>query len=137
MVDIESSIFDQVAEDFSAAYPNGSRYGEPNDAPAKFPALVIYEADEFYSGYNGLNAKRIAIDVDVYSDLTSGAKQECKAIMELVENRLMSIGPFEQLFCNQIRNADQRIFRMKSRFRCTAVQEKEIDGNVTVRIYKK
>lgn len=137
MVDIESSIFDQVAEDFSAAYPNGSRYGEPTDTPAKFPALVIYEADEYDAGYTDLDAKRVVIDVDVYSDRTSGAKQECKAIMELVEKRLMSIGPFKQMFCNQIRNVDQRIFRMKSRFRCTAVQEKEIDGNVTVRIYKK
>ena len=137
MVDIESSIFDQVAEDFSAAYPNGSRYGEPTDTPAKFPSLVIYEADEYYAGVPNLNAKRIVIDVDVYSDLPSGAKQQCKAIMALVENRLMSIGPFEQMFCNQIRNVDQRIFRMKSRFRCTAVEESNIDDNVTVRIYRK
>ncbi len=136
MVDIESFIFDPVAEDFSAAYPEGSRYGEPNDAPAKFPALILYEADEFYAGYTNLDAKRIVIDVDVYSTLQSGAKQQCKAIMALVENRLMSIGPFEQLFCNQIRNADQRIFRMKARYRCTAVQEQETDGDITVRIYR-
>lgn len=137
LIDIEAAIFSSVAADFSAQYPEGTRYGEPTETPAKFPCLVLYEADKFFSGYAELDAKRIVIDVDVYSNLTSGAKQQCKAIMELVEKRLMSFGAWEQMFCNQIKNTDTRIFRMKARYRGTAVQEQNTDGNISVRIYRK
>lgn len=137
MIDIESAIFSPVAVDFDAAYPDGARYGEPVETPAKFPTLSLYVSDKFYSGHTGLNSSRIVIDVDVYSNLTSGAKQQCKAIMALVENRLMSFGPWEPVLCNPLKNAEQRIFRMKARYRGTAVQESDVDGNITVRIYRK
>lgn len=133
MVDIESTIFNQVANAYSAAYPHGSRYGEPNDSPAKFPSLMIYEADSMYSGHSQLDSRRILLDVDIYSNLVSGAKQECKDIMKIVDDELMSIGKFELVFCNQLRNADNRIYRMKARYRATAVQETQD----TVRIYRR
>ncbi len=136
MIDIESALFTPIAEDFSETYPNGSRYNEPMETPASFPALVMYQADRFYSGYTGLNSSRVVIDVDVFSNLTAGAKQQCKDIIELVEERLGSIGAWETVFCNQIRNADQRIFRVKARYRGTAVEETNEDDTVTVRIYK-
>lgn len=137
LIDIEAAIFSPVAADFIAAYPNGSRYGEPTENPAKFPCLNLYESDVFFSGHVGLDSKRVVIDVDVFSNLVSGAKQECKAIMEIVEDRLMSFGSWEQVFCNQLKNADSRIFRMKARYRGTAVQESDVDGNIAVRIYRK
>ena len=137
MVDIESTIFNQIANAYSSEFPNGSRYGEPTEAPAKFPALVVYEADRMFSGYSELDSNRIVIDVDVYSNLVNGAKQECKAIMDLVENTMMSFGKWELVFCNQFRNADQRIYRMKARYRGTAVQETNDDGNIAVRIYRR
>lgn len=137
MVDIESSIFAQVAKAFSASYPNGVRYSELTEAPAQFPALILYISDAYFSGYVGLDSKRIVVDVDIFSNLTSGAKQECKKIMSLVENALMSFGAWEQVFCNPIKNADQRIFRMKARYRGTAVQESDDNGNFLVRIYRK
>ena len=57
--------------------------------------------------------------------------------MSLVENALMSFGAWEQVFCNPIKNADQRIFRMKARYRGTAVQESDDNGDFLVRIYRK
>lgn len=137
LIDIESSIFSPIAEEFSTQYPNGSRYGEPTEIPAKFPCLVLYESDKFYSGHTNLDSARIVIDVDVFSNLTSGAKQQCKEIMEFVETRLMSFGLWEPVFCNQIKNAEARIFRMKARYRVTAVQEQEVNGIITVRLYRK
>ncbi len=136
MVDIESALFTQIADDFAETYPDGSRYNEPMETPASFPALVVYQADRFYSGYTGLNSSRVVIDVDVFSNLTVGAKQQCKDITELVEERLGNVGTWETVFCNQIRNADQRIFRVKARYRGTAVQETNEDDTVTVRIYR-
>lgn len=137
MVDIESAVFSQVAEAFTASYPEGSRYGEPTETPAKFPALIMYEADNAFSGYVGLDSRRVVIDVDVYSNLTSGAKQQCKDIMQLVDQKLMTLGTWELVFMNQLKNADQRIFRMKARYRGTAVQESNDNGDITVRIYRR
>ena len=137
LTDIESAVFSPISQDFRAAYPNGSCYGEITEAPANFPALIIYEADRASTEYTGLDAERLVFDVDVYSNLTSGAKQECKDIIGIVENRLMSFGKWELVFCEQLKNADQRIFRMKARYRCTAVQEEDTDGNVVVRIYRR
>ena len=75
--------------------------------------------------------------VEVYSNLVSGAKQQCKEIMQLVDQTLMSFGTWDLVFCNQIKNADERIFRLRARYRGTAVQESVQDGNITVRIYRK
>lgn len=137
LVDIESSLFSPIAKAFDAAWPNGSRASEPTESPAQFPFFALYEADRFYAGYSGLDAKRLVVDVDVYSNLVSGAKQQCREIMAMVEEMLQETGPWEQVFCNPIKNAETGIFRMKARYRATAVQESQTDGTTTVRVYRK
>lgn len=130
-------IFDQVATAFTASYPDGVRYSEPVEISARFPALILYQEDKADSGYINLDANKIVLLVEVYSNLVSGAKQQCKEIMQLVDQTLMSFGTWDLVFCNQIKNADERIFRLRARYRGTAVQESVQDGNITVRIYRK
>lgn len=130
-------IFDHVATAFTASYPDGARYSEPVETPARFPALILYQEDKADSGYINLDANKIVLLVEVYSNLVSGAKQQCKEIMQLVDQTLMSFGTWDLVFCNQIKNADERIFRLRARYRGTAVQESVQDGNITVRIYRK
>lgn len=137
MVDIENAIFNQIATAFSDAYPNGVRYSEPVEISATFPALILYQEDKADSGYINLDSNKIVLLVEVYSNLVSGAKQQCKEIMQLVDQNLMSFGTWELVFCNQLKNADDRIFRMRARYRGTAVQESDQDGTITVRIYRK
>ena len=137
MIDIENAIFDAVATAFDAAFPNGSRYSEAVETPARFPALILYQEDKISSGYTNLDSARITLAVDVYSNLTAGGKQECKSILELVHNTLMGFGAWELVLSNQIRNADERIYRMRARYRGIAVQEEESESSVTVRIYSR
>lgn len=121
LIDIESTVFNRVAEAFSAVYPNGSRYGEPVDSPVSFPCLTLTETDN-YTYAASLTAQLwehnawVVYDVNVYSNKTSGAKQECKAIMELVDQEMQGMG-FVRLFCNQTKNQDTRIYRMTARYR--------------------
>ena len=121
MIDIESAVFSQVAAAFDAAYPNGSRYGEQTTSPPRFPCLTLEQVDNYtYEG--SLDAAHeehdawVVFEVNVYSNLTSGAKQQSKAIMGLVDQQLQGLN-FVRLFCNPGKNADKKYFRMTARYR--------------------
>lgn len=121
MIDAESTIFSRIAMAFTESYPNGSRYGEPVDTPAKFPCLTLIEIDN--STYQ--NSQDISIlehhatityEVNVYSNKVSGSKQECKEILSLVDEEMQQMG-FTRLFCNQTKNLDSKIYRVTARYR--------------------
>lgn len=121
MINVESTVFSRVASAFTAAYPNGSRYGEPVDTPAKFPCLTLVEIDNATyqrSQDNDLTEHHaiIVYEANAYSNKTSGAKLDCKAIMALVDMEMQKMG-FTRLFCNQTKNLDSKIYRMTARYR--------------------
>lgn len=121
MLDIESSVFDIVATAFSSKYPNGSRYGEIPQTPASFPCLTLVEADnavyeDSITAGNVENHSQLMYEVNVFSNKEIGAKQEAKDIMHLVDKTLSSLG-FIRQFCEQTRNAENRIYRMTARYR--------------------
>lgn len=127
MINVESSVFATVAAEFTASYPNGSRYGESVDTPAKFPCLTLVEDDNAtYEGTQDTammeHHATIMYTVNCYSNKTSGAKQECKAIMELVDVQMQQMG-FTRMFCNQTKNLDSKIYRMTARYRAVINQK--------------
>lgn len=133
MIDIEAAVFNRVAEKFDIAYPNGTRVSEPIDAPASFPCLSLVEADN--ATYTGsLDATMtehdswLMYELNVYSNLVSGAKQQCKEIIALADSELLAMG-FTRTFCHQTKNADTKIYRMTARYRAV-ISEK-------LRIYRK
>lgn len=136
MVDIENAVFDRVATAFDAAYPNGARYSERTTNPARFPCLVLYQNDNYFYTAR-LEGNWAVFDVEVYSNKTAGAKLECKAIMSLVDDAMMSFGAWELMYCNPLPNADNRIYRMAARYRGVAVKESENDDTKQYRIYRK
>ena len=121
MIDVETKVFSTVAAAFTAAYPDGSRYGEPVDTPAKFPCLTLVEEDNAtYEKSQDTDLTEhhatLLYTANVYSNKSSGAKQECKAIMALVDAEMQRMG-FTRLFCNQTKNLDSKIYRMTARYR--------------------
>lgn len=121
MIDAESTIFSRVAGAFTTAYPNGSRYGEPVDIPAKFPCLTLVEIGNATYQRTQDTARMehhsaVTYEANVYSNKTSGAKQECKAIMSLVDEQMQQMG-FTRLFNNQTKNLDSKVYRMTARYR--------------------
>ena len=130
MIDAEAKIFSTVAAAFTSAYPTGSRYGEPVDTPAKFPCLTLVEIDNAtYQRSQDTNPTEhhatIVYETNAYSNKTSGAKQECKAIMTLVDEQMQRMG-FTRLFCNQTKNLDSKIYRMTARYRGVISEEYRI-----------
>lgn len=121
MIDAEAAIFSRVATVFDDKYPGGSRYGETTDSPAAFPCFTLVEADNYTYDASLDSAHRehnawLTYEVNVYSNKTAGAKQECKNVMELIDGEMQSMG-FTRQFCNQTRNADNKIYRMTARYR--------------------
>ena len=133
MIDIESAVFDTVATAFSAAYPNGSRYGAIPDSPASFPCLTLIETDN-YTYENSLTADLkehdawLTYEVNIYSNKVSGAKQECKAIMALVDNEMQNLG-FVRITCTQTNNANQKIYRITARYRGVVSEDYRVYRN--------
>ena len=130
IIDCESTIFSRVAAAFTAAYPSGSRYGEAVDTPAKFPCLTLVEIDNatYEKSLDAELSEHHAIvtyEANAYSNKTSGAKQECKAIMALVDEQMQRMG-FTRLFCNQTKNLDSKIYRMTARYRGVISEEYRI-----------
>ena len=127
MIDIESTVFNRVANAFDAEYPNGSRYGEPVTSPPRFPCLTLEQVDNYtYEGSLDDAPKEhnawILFEVNVYSNLTSGAKQQCKEVMELVDTQLQSLN-FVRLFCTPGKNADKKYTRLTARYRAVVSEE--------------
>ena len=127
MIDVESAIFSRVASAFDAAYPNGSRYGEQTTSPPRFPCLTLEQVDS-YTYERSLDASPVehnawlVFEVNVYSNLMSGAKQQCKAIMQLVDTELQKLN-FVRMFCTPGKNADKKYFRMTARYRAVVSED--------------
>lgn len=120
MIDIENAVFNQVADAFDAAYPNGSRYSEATTSPPRFPCLTLEQVDSYtYTGSLDADHKEhdawVVLEVNVYSNLTAGAKQQAKTVMELVDQQLQGLN-FTRMFCNPARNADKKYFRLTARY---------------------
>lgn len=137
MIDIEFAVVGRVFDAFENAYPGGSCSSMPNsDKPPTFPHLNMMEADSYFYG-PVLEAETVVFDVNVYSNKANGSKQECKAIMQLVDETMNGFGAWERVFCNQTLNADNRIYRMTARYRGVPVLESSEDGDLQYRIYRK
>lgn len=127
MIDIESAVFNQVANAFDAAYPDAARYSEQTTSPPKFPCLTLEQVDN-YTYQKSLDAEHkehgawVVFDVNVYSNLTSGAKQQCKAIMQLVDQQLQGLN-FTRMFCNPGKNADKKYTRYTARYQAVVSED--------------
>lgn len=127
MIDAESTIFNKVADAFDKAYPNGSRYGEETTSPPRFPCLTLAQVDNFtYEPSLDASHKEhnawLVWEANVYSNKTYGAKQECKDIMQLVDEQLQSLN-FVRLFCTPSKTPIKNDFRMTARYRAVISEE--------------
>ena len=127
MIDVEAAVFDLVADAFDSEYPNGSRYSEDTATPPRFPCLTLIQVDNYtYDGSlddaHHEHDAWVVFEANVYSNKISGAKQECKAVMQLVDSKMQSLN-FVRMFCNQTKNTDKKYFRMTARYRAVVSEE--------------
>lgn len=121
MIDIETDLYDELARLVLADYPDAYVASEHVIAPPAFPAVFIEQT--FSSELDGAkdssgeeNANAIIWTVNVYSNSQSSAKQECRAILQIIDQRMRHYN-FKRLTARPIDNAaDPSIYRYVGRY---------------------
>jgi hypothetical protein len=121
MIDIETGLYDELARLVLAQWPDAFVASEHVLAPPAFPAVFIEqgfssELDQCRDSSGEENADAIIWTVNVYSNSRSRAKQECRAILDIIDAR-MRLYNFKRLTARPIDNAaDPSIYRYVGRY---------------------
>lgn len=121
MISIENDIFTAVAETLRERFPGIFVVGEYTPVPAKLPAAMLYESDNYVLASGSTsdrieNYARVTYSLSVFSNKTVGKKSEAKAISDAADEALSALG-FTRISRMQVPNmADATIFRLESRY---------------------
>lgn len=120
MIDVETDVFNAIAEALRSEYLGIYVASAKTRAPSSFPAVQIVETsnviatDTIDSG-SLENHADLMYEVNVYSNLTRGAKLQAKKIMGFVDNCFKELGFVRQL-CEPIDNGDSSVYRYVARY---------------------
>lgn len=121
MIDIENELFTMVATALRAQYPKIFVTGEYVKAPPSFPCVMFIEMDNApyrrtQTQADMENHATVMYEADVFSNKANGKKAECKAIMKIIDDIMLSLG-FDRPFLNPLPNQDgATIYRIKGRY---------------------
>jgi hypothetical protein len=131
MIDIESELFNAIATEIRNVRSDVYITGEYVNSPPSFPCVSIVEADNqiYRNGRDSSNIENFAqliYDVNVYSNKDKTKKSECKSLIQIIDNKMESMG-FTRTVLNVIPNqADATIYRMNVRYRAIVSKNKVI-----------
>ena len=121
MIDVENEVFNSVATDVRAKYPDIYMVGEYVKTPPKFPCASLVEMNnqsyqQTEDSGSVENHASLMYEVNIYSNKTVGKKSECKAIAALIDERMLALG-FARTMLQPIPNLDDAtIYRMVGRY---------------------
>lgn len=121
MIDVEVDLFDELARAILEEHPSAYVSSEYVEAPPQFPTISIIETNnvtnentEDSSGEEVMAA--LTYTVDVYSNSQSNAKQECKAILNVIDKRMRKCN-MTRIMSSVVDNArDPTVYRMIARY---------------------
>lgn len=122
MIDIENEVYNTIAVELRAKYPKIFLSGDDSLTPTTFPAVYIVQRDnpiDMSSADSG-SIERVTspmFEVNVYSNLITGRKQEAKNIMATICDVMASLD-MERTYCQPTPNVDTSIYRIVGRFNC-------------------
>ena len=131
MIDIENEILDEVFKRLSAAFPKVNLASEYVRAPAAFPHVSVFEADNAVlkrtrDSSNVENHAVLMYEANVYSNKASGKKQECRKIAMALDEVMAGMG-FTRTMMNHIPNLnDASIYRITARYTAIVSKNKTI-----------
>lgn len=130
MIDIEDEIFDRVAKKLRSVEKDVRIYGEDMVTPSAFPCVTLIEADNTTdkntqdSSCNE-NHANLMYEVNVYSNLLSGKKKQCKTLLEVIDNEFISLG-FARTTKLYLPVQDSTVCRLTARYSAKVSREKII-----------
>jgi hypothetical protein len=127
MIDIENMLFTKVKNNLPETVNTGTMYARTQ---SKFPyvSLMVMDNSVYESFINSArveNAVSIMVEVNTYSNKTSGKKEECKQLMKNIDDTLLEMNLI-RIFCQPTPNLeDSTVYRMTARYR--AVVDKNLN----------
>lgn len=120
MIDIETEIFNYIATALRSQYTNIFVASEKRRAPSRYPAVQIVEMSNVVSADTSdsgslENHADLMYEVNVFSNLASGAKLQAKEIICFVDELFLEKGFVRQLL-EPINNADASVYRYVARY---------------------
>lgn len=121
MIDIENDVINEVITRARAQYSKIYVYGEAQETPAGYPAIIIREMSNTVREQNidsGSieNYAYVMFQVSVYSNLKSKKKQQAKELRNFVDGIMSEMG-FVRTFSQPIENlSDASVSRYESRY---------------------
>ena len=121
MIDIETELYDELARLVLLKAPDAYVSSEHVISPPRFPAVCIEqvlssEMGAYRDSSGGENVDSVTWTVNVYSNSESNAKQECKSILAIIDER-MRLRNMRCATARPIDNAaDPTIYRMVARY---------------------
>jgi len=127
-----AKIFDPIATQLRSQFDGIYVTGEYVDAPPRFPAVSIIEADN-YVDYDKMSSRAdeeysiVMYEVEVYTNLESGKQMQAREILSAIDAILYDLN-FTRLSMTPVPNmANTSIYRLVARYRA------ETDGTTLYR----
>lgn len=127
MIDIENMLFTKVKNDLPTTVKTGTMYAS---VQSEFPYVTLMVMDNsvyepFIDSARIENAVEIMVEVNVYSNKTSGKKEECKKLIKTIDDTLSGLN-LVRIFCQPTPNLeDATVFRITARYR--AIVDKNLN----------
>lgn len=131
MIDVEKEIFGIVSKAVRAKYSKIFMTGEYVSSPPSFPCVYLLEMDnQIYQNTRTNecieNHAQLIYEVNVFSNLKTGKKSQCRDIMSLIDTELERLG-FTRTMMNPVPNeGNATIYRMVARYRAVVSKDNVI-----------
>ena len=121
MLDAESVVFSAASKAVKMKFEKAKAYNEETDSPASFPCFTLVESSNIsyrnsMTADNKENHVDIMFTANVYSNLSTGAKRQCKEMMGIIDEVMRSYG-FVRTMNEQMPNHERSISRRTARWR--------------------
>ncbi len=131
MIDIENAVFNRVVTRVREVFPDIFMAGEYVKSPPSFPAVSLVEMDnsvrvETIDSGSNENHANVMYEVNVYSNKTAGKKTECREILALIDEEMLSIGFTRSTLTPVPNEDDSTVYRMVGRYRAAVSSDFKI-----------
>ena len=121
MIDKENEVYTRVNEIVMSKFPGAHMDSEYVSVPAGFPHVSLYQSDSYTPSNREDNSLKpkftvMTFEVNVYSNKKTGKKQECKKIMEEIDDVMHSMN-LRRIVMTPVPNLnDSTIYRLTARY---------------------
>lgn len=120
MLDPEGILFTEIASALREAFEGIRVYPEETESPAAFPCVTFVQSSNTtyrrsLTGDNVEHHVNLLFSANAYSNVTSGAKQQCKDMITVIDDIMRSYG-FVRTMNDQMPNYERTISRRTARW---------------------